>query len=136
MEARRLSATAKRGQHPHSLATPALTTSHCGLPRKAAVDASPDQLVSYFDGTKQNFIPLFQRPYTWDRDDRKGFWNDLDDCFRSDDRHAHFLGAVVSTPFKSTPVGVSKHLIIDGQQRLTTFALLLAAAFRVIRRGG
>ena len=30
-------------------------------------------------------------------------------------------------PSRSIPVGVSKHLIIDGQQRLTTLALLLCA---------
>ena len=37
------------------------------------------------------------------------------------------MGAIVTMPAKSVPVGVSKHLIIDGQQRLTTLALLLCA---------
>ncbi len=37
------------------------------------------------------------------------------------------MGAIVTMPSRSVPVGVAKHLIIDGQQRLTTLALLLCA---------
>jgi hypothetical protein len=37
------------------------------------------------------------------------------------------MGAVVSIPARTVPVGVTKHLIIDGQQRLTTIAILLCA---------
>ena len=39
----------------------------------------------------------------------------------------HFMGAIVSLPVTTVPVGVQKHLIIDGQQRLTTLAVLLRA---------
>ena len=37
------------------------------------------------------------------------------------------MGAIVTMPAKSVPVGVSKYMIIDGQQRLTTLSLLLCA---------
>ena len=40
---------------------------------------------------------------------------------------SHFMGAVVSIPAKTVPVGVTKHLVIDGQQRLTTIAVMLCA---------
>ena len=43
------------------------------------------------------------------------------------DTATHFMGAIVSVPARSVPVGVSKFLIIDGQQRLTTVSLLLCA---------
>jgi uncharacterized protein with ParB-like and HNH nuclease domain len=43
------------------------------------------------------------------------------------DTGTHFMGAIVSLPARSVPVGVSKYLIIDGQQRLTTVSLLLCA---------
>lgn len=43
------------------------------------------------------------------------------------DAGTHFMGAIVSVPARSVPVGVSKYLIIDGQQRLTTVSLLLCA---------
>ncbi len=44
-----------------------------------------------------------------------------------EDKSNHFMGAIVSVPARSVPVGVSKYLIIDGQQRLTTVCLLLCA---------
>ncbi len=37
------------------------------------------------------------------------------------------MGAIVTTTARSVPVGVSKFLVIDGQQRLTTIAALLCA---------
>jgi hypothetical protein len=37
------------------------------------------------------------------------------------------MGAVVTMPARSVPVGVSKFLVIDGQQRLTSVAVLLCA---------
>jgi hypothetical protein len=40
---------------------------------------------------------------------------------------SHFMGAIVTMPAKSVPVGVSKYTVIDGQQRLTTIAILLCA---------
>ncbi len=43
------------------------------------------------------------------------------------DKGTHFMGAVVTMPARSAPVGVSKFLIIDGQQRLTTISLLMCA---------
>jgi uncharacterized protein with ParB-like and HNH nuclease domain len=43
------------------------------------------------------------------------------------DKATHFMGAVVTMPARSVPVGVSKFLIIDGQQRLTTISILMCA---------
>jgi uncharacterized protein with ParB-like and HNH nuclease domain len=40
--------------------------------------------------------------------------------------HNHFLGSIVTMPTKSVPEGVTKYLLIDGQQRLTTLFILLA----------
>jgi uncharacterized protein with ParB-like and HNH nuclease domain len=92
------------------------------------MEANPVRVIQYFDGTKQNVVPLFQRPYTWE----KLHWSNLwDDILPQYDLGAidstHFMGAIVSVPAKTVPVGVNKHLIIDGQQRLTTIALLLCA---------
>jgi len=92
------------------------------------MDAKPVCIIEYFDGAKQNVIPLFQRPYTWDKSKWKTLWEDiLNHCGTDEDNQSHFMSAVVSMPYKSVPVGVNKHLIIDGQQRLTTLALLLCS---------
>lgn len=91
------------------------------------MEAAPVNIVQYFDGSKQGVIPLFQRPYSWEPKDWLTLWDDLMAQYEASDRASHFMGAVVTVPVKSVPVGVTKHLVIDGQQRLTTLSLLLAA---------
>ncbi len=44
-----------------------------------------------------------------------------------DPEERHFAGSIVTKSMGATPEGVSPFLVIDGQQRLTTFTLLLAA---------
>lgn len=91
------------------------------------MDAAPVNIVQYFDGSKQGLIPMFQRPYSWQERDWSTLWDDLMAQYEEDDRSSHFMGAIVTLPVKTVPVGVAKHLVIDGQQRLTTLSLLLAA---------
>lgn len=89
------------------------------------MEASPARVIEYFNGEKQNLIPLFQRPYTWTKSNWQVLWDDLMVQYEEGDTGVHFMGAIVSVPAKSLPVGVSKYLIIDGQQRLTTVSILL-----------
>src|SRR5450755_1265556 len=94
------------------------------------MEAAPTKIIDYFSGFKQNLVPLFQRPYTWEKPQWQTLWNDVYAFYGRDLEHTastHFMGAVVTMPAKSVPVGVSKFLLIDGQQRLTTVALLLCA---------
>lgn len=91
------------------------------------MEANPVRIIQYFDGEKQSIIPLFQRPYTWEKPNWKTLWEDILANYDPENSPTHFMGAVVSIPAKTVPVGVTKHLIIDGQQRLTTVALLLCA---------
>lgn len=91
------------------------------------MQASPARVIEYFNGEKQNIIPLFQRPYTWVKKDWKTLWEDVLVQYDLEDSATHFMGAIVSLPAKSVPVGVSKYLIIDGQQRLSTISILLCA---------
>ena len=91
------------------------------------MDAKPVKIFEYFNGEKQSLIPLFQRPYSWWSKHWNALWDDLMQQYDPDYRSSHFMGAVVSVPAVSRPVGVAKHLVIDGQQRLTTLSILLAA---------
>lgn len=91
------------------------------------MEASPAKVIQYFNGEKQNLIPLFQRPYSWKRSHWQTLWDDVMVQYDTDDRSSHFMGTIVSIPARSVPVGVSKYLIIDGQQRLTTISILLSA---------
>ncbi len=89
------------------------------------MEAAPAKVIQYFNGEKQNLIPLFQRPYSWNETNWQTLWDDLMVQYDMGDTGTHFMGAIVSVPARSVPVGVSKYLIIDGQQRLTTVSLLL-----------
>lgn len=91
------------------------------------MEASPTGVIQYFNGEKQNLIPLFQRPYTWNETNWETLWEDVLTQYDLNEHNIHFMGAVVSVPARSVPVGVSKYLIIDGQQRLTTISILLCA---------
>jgi len=35
------------------------------LGKKQNMEAPPARVIQYFNGEKQNLIPLFQRPYSW-----------------------------------------------------------------------
>ena len=41
------------------------------------MEASPAQVIQYFNGEKQNLIPLFQRPYSWRLPNWKTLWDDV-----------------------------------------------------------
>jgi hypothetical protein len=70
---------------------------------------------------------LFQRPYELKPKNWETLWEDVLERYEASTESSHFMGAIVTMPSRSVPVGVAKHLIIDGQQRLTTLALLLCA---------
>jgi hypothetical protein len=94
------------------------------------MEARPCQILEFFNGTKQLLVPLFQRPYEWGPQQWEALWADLLEQYERPEEEAlasHFTGAIVTAPARSVPVGVSKHLVIDGQQRLTTVAILLCA---------
>jgi hypothetical protein len=76
-----------------------------------------DRTVEFIFQSHYFEIPRFQRPYSWDRDNWDEFWNDVFQSQQTD----YFIGSVVT--FSK---GQYK-AIVDGQQRLTTITLLLAA---------
>lgn len=84
-------------------------------------------------GSKVFLIPTFQRRYTWRKEQWDQLWGDLltehglehpDD---PDALYGHFLGSVVLHPALGPASTLMRHQVIDGQQRLTTILILLAA---------
>jgi uncharacterized protein with ParB-like and HNH nuclease domain len=100
------------------------------------MQASETKLRQLIEGTKQYVVPLFQRPYSWSEKQWKTLWTDVAEQSRHDDGRPHFFGSIVATPAKSVPQGVGKYLLIDGQQRITTVQLFLAAIRDVAARLG
>lgn len=66
-------------------------------------------------------VPIYQRDYSWDREDWEDLWNDIAEI-PSD--KTHYLGYLVLQPIKD---GAESFWIIDGQQRLTTLSILAIA---------
>jgi len=73
-------------------------------------------------------IPRFQRPYSWDRENIDDFWNDIVVNSDSD----YFIGSMVV--YKPDHSDVS--FVVDGQQRLTTIIMILAALRNAFRKNG
>ena len=48
------------------------------------------------------------------------------ELYEAEQPRNHFIGSLVTMPTTSVPEGVTKYLLIDGQQRLTTIFILLA----------
>jgi uncharacterized protein with ParB-like and HNH nuclease domain len=91
------------------------------------MQASHTDLTKIIEGEKQYIVPLFQRPYSWQQGQWETLWEDLVVLINDSERQTHYFGAFVTLPTTSVPEGVTKYLLIDGQQRLTTMFLLLAA---------
>ncbi|GAK50154.1 uncharacterized conserved protein [Candidatus Moduliflexus flocculans] len=88
--------------------------------------ASQTNFHPIIEGVKQYVIPLFQRHYTWEKAQWETLWNDLMELYEAEQPRNHFIGSLVTMPTTSVPEGVTKFLLIDGQQRLTTIFILLA----------
>ena len=85
-----------------------------------------------FDGKRRYEVPLFQRQYVWKLEDHwEPLWEDIERKFvqRLDGAPStpHFLGAMVLDQRRSYGNAVPVQLVIDGQQRLTTFQIFLSA---------
>jgi uncharacterized protein with ParB-like and HNH nuclease domain len=85
-----------------------------------------------FDGKRRYEVPLFQRQYVWNLEDHwEPLWEDIERKFvqqlNDSASTPHFLGAMVLDQRRSYGNAVPVQLVIDGQQRLTTFQIFLAA---------
>ena len=75
------------------------------------------------------FIPKYQRAYAWDLESISDFIKDLNKCFTQRKNNApmnHFFGGILSVKHSvAGTINQHKYEIIDGQQRIATFTLLI-----------
>lgn len=88
------------------------------------------------NGTMQFVIPVFQRDYSWTESQCEQLWSDILQVAEGDNTAGHFLGSVVYVATGDTSAGFTRWLLIDGQQRMTTLALLMTALRDHIRQSG
>ena len=76
-------------------------------------------------------VPVYQRQYRWDIGACEQLLADIRTAADSDERHMHFIGSILSSastePSHSTGRAAFELVLIDGQQRITTLMLLVAA---------
>lgn len=101
--------------------------------------AADELLGVVFNRDHRHVIPIFQRPYVWDEDDNWiPLWNDLRKAVEGAERESpdgaepeeYFLGAFVTQHEDPVPRRPGSSMVIDGQQRMTTLQVFLAAARR------
>lgn len=99
------------------------------------VKADTIDLAAIFGQPVRYLVPMFQRPYVWKKDTEwSPLWEDIRAVLErqldenpNNNAIPHFLGAVVLDQVLM-PVGmVQTRYVIDGQQRLTTLQLFIAA---------
>lgn len=92
--------------------------------------ANETTLRDLIGGEHQLLVPLYQRPYAWEREQLARLWSDIErqaDGLQRGEDAGHFLGSVVLAPAPGNAPGHSRWLVVDGQQRLTTLLLALCA---------
>ena len=91
------------------------------------MDARAKTVGDILHANDQYLVPFFQRYYCWEREDWGRLSNDFMRLIADGQQTQHFLGPFVCAPPKSFPTELPTFQILDGQQRLTTLMLLLAA---------
>lgn len=89
--------------------------------------ADATTLLGFFEENQNNqfVIPIYQRVYSWEKEQCEQLWDDIIKIGGNDKMNGHFIGSILYVLDGNTPS--SPLLIIDGQQRLTTITLLCIA---------
>ncbi|WQZ69574.1 DUF262 and DUF1524 domain-containing protein [Helicobacter pylori] len=91
------------------------------------MEAKEATLLKFFEENQNNqfVIPIYQRLYSWGKEQCKQLWDDIIKIGGNDKANGHFIGSILYARVDDTHS--SPLLIIDGQQRLTTITLLFIA---------
>ncbi len=91
------------------------------------MDAKATTLLKFFEESQNNqfVIPIYQRLYSWKKEQCEQLWDDIIKIGGNDKMNGHFIGSILYVRDDNTHS--SPLLIIDGQQRLTTITLLFIA---------
>ncbi|GAA8593273.1 DUF262 and DUF1524 domain-containing protein [Helicobacter pylori] len=93
------------------------------------MDAKAMKLLDFIGKSqeKQFVIPIYQRVYSWEKEQCKQLWDDIIKTGGNDQMEGHFIGSIVFVHDGIYTTSHNELLIIDGQQRLTTITLLFIA---------
>lgn len=90
--------------------------------------ASEAKLLAFIKKSSQFVIPIYQRAYSWSERECSQLWDDIIRTGENDEIDTHFIGSIVYIEKGIHHISsLSPLLVIDGQQRLTSISLLIAA---------
>lgn len=99
------------------------------------MEAKDAKLKSIMESELQFVVPIYQRKYSWEIKQCIQLWNDIIESAKNFKSTGHFIGSIVYMSERDYQAGiVPKLILIDGQQRITTFSLLLIALCRYIEK--
>ncbi len=97
--------------------------------------ATEAKFLAFLKKSPQFVIPIYQRTYSWTYRECRQLWEDILRTGRNDQISAHFVGSIVYIEQGLYQVtSQSPLLVIDGQQRLTTVTLILAALSKALQK--
>lgn len=92
------------------------------------MDASKSNLLNFLSTGNELSIPIYQRKYSWSIRECNQLFKDILNAGSDDNQQSYFIGSVVFMVEDGYIAGPVKHItLIDGQQRITTITLILAA---------
>lgn len=95
--------------------------------------ATEAKFLDFLRKSPQFVIPIYQRTYSWTARECRQLWDDIIRAGGDDAVPAHFVGSIVYIEKGlSTLTSHEPMLVIDGQQRVTTVTLLIAALARAL----
>src|SRR5664280_1601001 len=95
--------------------------------------ANEANLLVFLKTSPQFVIPIYQRTYSWTERECRQLWDDIIRTGAEDRILVHFVGSIVYIEKgEATRTVWEPLLVIDGQQRLTTVTLLIAALAEAI----
>lgn len=95
--------------------------------------ATEAKFLDFLKKSPQFVIPIYQRTYSWREKECRQLWDDIVRSGSNDRIAVHFVGSIVYVESGLSQVThQSPLLVIDGQQRLTTVSLLLAALAKAV----
>ncbi len=88
----------------------------------------PNTILGLFDSSQKSYeIPVYQRAYSWEKQNWKTFLDDLLEQIQGDNNY--FFGNLLLEIISKN----RKYEIIDGQQRITTLTIFMRAMLNILR---
>lgn len=87
------------------------------------------EVSTFLEGKVQYQIPIYQRKYSWRKEECERLLDDIIAVAEDEKRKKHFIGSIIymSIEENQNESALKRYYVIDGQQRLTTLSILLVA---------